>query len=518
MTYTGFDKDYKLVPQILVSHDDGKTGEILTGDAAQTMAQVNSLGILENGDIAITEYYNGSLSLLDAKGNLKQSLDGETKKVIPVIAARGTKIAFISKGAESVCVMDSADGSSVEYPYAFAEQSSARLAFAPDGSLFLCDATGIYRHTATGTLWERVVDGSVTSIGLPSFFCGGLIVSNDGADEIYVIGNGMLLKYTFDKNATSTASEKLTIFSLYENDTVQQAVVAFNRAQSDVMVDYTVAMKQNTGGTEQDYIKALNTELLAGKGPDIIILDGLPIESYIEKGVLTDISAVVDGAEAVLPNIRAASASGDGKLYAMPTRMELPLAYANEANSGAFDTLSALADGCEQGGETPLLSSAAFSYQTLAEVLLAYYGGSLANGSKQDITAFLTDAGRIAKAIGTTGNLCEGWEAVSGTSQSELLEMVRQTNYGPQIWACMTGKTSGMLLLPLGLHIRRNDGVLRRGSIAAEHAGYCRPVPAVRDCRNQQGERDCRTRPRRLSRRCSQKTCRTAISSPMISP
>ena len=31
-----------------------------------------------------------------------------------------------------------------------------------------------------------------------------------------------------------------------------------------------------------------------GNGPDIILLDGLPVESYIEKGLLEDISDVIN--------------------------------------------------------------------------------------------------------------------------------------------------------------------------------------------------------------------------------
>lgn len=450
MTYTGFDKDYNLVPHLLVSRDDGKTGESLTGDAVQLLGQANSFGILASGEIAITEYYNGNLYLLDPNGNMEQHLEGETSLVMPSIAAKGTKVAYITKGAQSVSVLDTADGSITEYPYAFAEQSTSWLAFAPDGSLLLCDTTGVYRHSADGTLWERIIDGSVTTLGLPSFYAGGMSVGNDGLNKIYVFGVGELLEYVYDANASSTASETLTIFSLYENATVRQAVVAFNRMQSDVIADYTVAMNQSTGGTEQDYIKALNTELLAGKGPDIIILDGLPIDSYIEKGVLADIGSVVDAAEEVLPNVRAASASADGKLYAMPTRIKLPLAIAGETTADSFGSLSALADGCEQSGGIPLLANAAFSYQTLAEVLLAYYAGDVANGNAADITAFLTDAGRIAKAIGTTDKLCEGWEATSNMSQSELLDGMRVNNSGPQIWACITGKAEDMLLLPVG--------------------------------------------------------------------
>ena len=50
------------------------------------------------------------------------------------------------------------------------------MAFAPDGSLYLCDATGIYRHAQDGTLWERIMEGSTCNLGLPSFQPGNMIV------------------------------------------------------------------------------------------------------------------------------------------------------------------------------------------------------------------------------------------------------------------------------------------------------------------------------------------------------
>lgn len=43
------------------------------------------------------------------------------------------------------------------------------------------------------------------------------------------------------------------------------------------------------GNVSEDTIRALNTELLGGKGADVLILDGLPVESYQEKGILLDI-------------------------------------------------------------------------------------------------------------------------------------------------------------------------------------------------------------------------------------
>lgn len=451
MTLTGFDENYQMMPMVLVSRDDGKTGESLTGDGVSLLEQAYGFGVLANGDIAISEYFNGNYYLLDSSGNLKEKLEGETQAAGPAITAHGTQIALVAKGAQSILVTDTTDGTTTEYPYTFAEQTYPRMTYASDGTLYLCDPTGIYRHAPDGTLWERIVDGSSTTIGLPSYYASTLYACAGENGDVYVNGpEGDVLQYTFDASAEAVPSKKITVFSLEENETVQQAVVVFNRMRSDVAVEYTVAMEQDTGATAQDYIKALYTELLAGQGPDILILDGLPMDSYIEKGVLADIESVVNDADEILPNVRAASAAADGKLYAIPTGVQIPLAFAAGAPEGVFDSLSALASSCEQSVDLPLLSSAAYNNQILAEVLLRYYGNTLRQGDLKDIQNFLTDAGRVAKAIGATDTLCEGWESAQGISQDELLGYMRQQNSGPQLWASMTGRAKGVLMLPVG--------------------------------------------------------------------
>ncbi len=47
------------------------------------------------------------------------------------------------------------------------------------------------------------------------------------------------------------------------------------------------------GVTANDAVKNLNTQLLAGKGPDMILLNGMPADAYIEKGILMDLSDFV---------------------------------------------------------------------------------------------------------------------------------------------------------------------------------------------------------------------------------
>lgn len=436
---------------LLVSRDDGKTATQITGEGLDALAGVNSYGVLADGSIAYSDYYNATIGLLDANGGYLDQLEGETSQVSPVVAALGTKVATIAPEAKAIRVYDRADGSSEDIEYAVRQDGTTLLEYAPDGTLYLSDKTGLYRHTQGGTLWERIMEGNACNLGLPSFAPFGMDIMQGEPDTIYVYGEGAtLLKYSFDPTAPLSASKTINVFSLRENETVQQAVVVFNRSQNDFAAAYTAAMAQGAAGTEQDYIKALNTELLAGTGPDVLILDGLPVNSYIQKGVLADIGAIVDGAEPVLGNIRKASVASDGVLYAMPSGIKLPYAYAPGNAESTFASLSSLANACENAGTTPLLASAAFNYQTLAEVLLNYYGKSLLSGNADDIRAFLTDAGRVSQSIGTGNKLCEGWEVVQGTPDEEMLAAMRINNGGPQMWADLTGRAQGALLLPFG--------------------------------------------------------------------
>ena len=48
------------------------------------------------------------------------------------------------------------------------------------------------------------------------------------------------------------------------------------------------------GGNYENYVKALNTELLTGKGPDIFLASGLPIRKYIGKNLLADLGGYME--------------------------------------------------------------------------------------------------------------------------------------------------------------------------------------------------------------------------------
>ena len=48
-------------------------------------------------------------------------------------------------------------------------------------------------------------------------------------------------------------------------------------------MEYETGMGDGDSVTREDALKKLNTRIMAGEGPDVIVLDDMPVDSYIEK-------------------------------------------------------------------------------------------------------------------------------------------------------------------------------------------------------------------------------------------
>lgn len=114
----------------------------------------------------------------------------------------------------------------------------------------------------------------------------------------------------------------------------------FQRQNPDVHVVYDVALTGADAVTASDALRTLANELLAGKGPDLLVLDGMPIDSYVEKGVLLDLSEPVGGRTASGEWLKAEAESfktADGRIYAVPARFSVPVILADEEAARAKD-------------------------------------------------------------------------------------------------------------------------------------------------------------------------------------
>lgn len=135
-----------------------------------------------------------------------------------------------------------------------------------------------------------------------------------------------LYRYDFDEN-TVYASETLTVWALEESDTLRQAALTFREAHPEVQVEFQVPDVADDAALN-DALTALNTKLLAGDGPDILLLDGTSYESYVEKGVLADLTELYEETDFVGQTV-SALLNEDGRCYVIPARFTVPILFSD---------------------------------------------------------------------------------------------------------------------------------------------------------------------------------------------
>ncbi len=164
-------------------------------------------------------------------------------------------------------------------------------------SIYLVTDEGLYRHVLYGSVMEQVIDGSLCSLGDISKSYGDMYVEEDGTGMpifYFLYDTGRLVRFAYDETVPTLPETTMKLYSLEENHDIQIAISAYQAAHPELYIEYEVGMSEEDGVTREDALKNLATALAAGEGPDILVMDGLPYESYREKGVLMDLSGVYE--------------------------------------------------------------------------------------------------------------------------------------------------------------------------------------------------------------------------------
>ena len=300
--YYGILNDYSnnsMQSRIVRSADGGNTVETMsipyleeetTTNDYKHYPYVSNLQVMEDGNIVLNELYSDSLLIFSPEGKEIDKIQvGELQSYITsgediiTLNEEGTGIMFYNPVQKKIQRTVDFDNNASDNAYAMRA----------DKTLLLGNSDGIHRLQQDGTLWETVVDGSLNSMSMPTLGFNSLFVTEGEQEEYYAVygeteGGYQLVRYVFDQNVASVPSKEITVYSLRENDTIRQAISLFQAGNTDIKVNYVVAMEEEDSNVT-DYIRALNTELLAGNGADVLVLDGLPVDSYIDKGGLADL-------------------------------------------------------------------------------------------------------------------------------------------------------------------------------------------------------------------------------------
>lgn len=163
--------------------------------------------------------------------------------------------------------------------------------------------------------------------------------------------------------------------------------------------------------TDADAMKNLNTEIMSGEGPDVLLMDNLDAENYIERGMLEDISGIMEKA-GILENIQKAYEEEDGSIYCMPVRFGIPILAGGSGEIDNAVNLEKIADMTEKY-ENQYSDSFFPAYQTRwPGVMLRFFGEiSASEWMKKDRTLdaekvkdFFQQVNRIYQAGQKAGN------------------------------------------------------------------------------------------------------------------
>lgn len=220
-----------------------------------------------------------------------------------------------------------------------------------ENTIYIGCEDGLYRHALGGSVMEQVIDGALSTFGdAPSVIYNGKILEDQ---EFFVLFNPSVgvVRYTFDENIPSMPDGEIRIYSLEENESVRQAATAYKKEHTDMYVRYEVGMEGENGITAEDALKKLNAQILAGEGPDILILDGLPYSTYVEKGLLMDLSGLFEtmvSENILFSNLVEGFAEENGAIHAVPMCVQVPLLAGDQEVIGRMEDLKSFADEMEK--------------------------------------------------------------------------------------------------------------------------------------------------------------------------
>lgn len=349
----------------------------------------------EDGSFLVA-YMGNQAQYFDADGTLKSEIQiGSGQVNIRTDVALCGKSFFASNLAENkVIVYNLEDGKESNQIAMTPDEEFLILRPGSQDDFYMLNRAGLHHLTRDGKIVEICIDSSDMPTLIENTYPKAFETGKE--DDCYVLYSngegGYLLKYYSRQQKNTDSAEEpqksLKIIGIHESNTMKRAIVEFENVYPEVNVTFQSYEDIRKRGTLTETIRIINADILSGEnGADIIVLDGLPQDSYVDKGALADLTefaAGLTGDGALLGSLL--SGSGE-KVYSLPARFSVPILYGTDFAMDQLGSLDKILAFLENPGDTPLLEHV--SYQLLAESLLAM--------NYDEIAADLPDASVIKK-------------------------------------------------------------------------------------------------------------------------
>lgn len=334
---------------LAVSAGEGQS-KLYRGDPGGQVAEVSIAALAQNGTAFITDILldeNNVVVCIQKGESIVWEVLDHSGKTINTIAPPGYmlgselvqgKIMAVAAGDNRVLVYDPATGkqeSSTQLPYSPDALTASSFFFSEDQSLCHVSAAGIQRVAFGGEIIQSVIDERSYAYAGSGFGAMALLAAIDNTYWLgcFVLGAPHVYRYSYDDEAPLYEGNELKIWAMDDNQLMRTALSVYAQSNPGVEIIYELGHSAENGAiTNEDIIRNLNTRLISGDAPDVLILDGLPIRSLIDKGMLSDISGIVNE-EDYYSNILNAYTE-NGATYAYPTLFRPTIMVRQQGFSG----------------------------------------------------------------------------------------------------------------------------------------------------------------------------------------
>ena len=224
-------------------------------------------------------------------------------------------------------------------------------------------------------------------------------------------GTGVLMRYTHNPE-DKIYPEVLTVWSFNSHPAISAAIAQWNATHATPVFRYDWELHQSYS-TKEEILTRLNLMLLNGQGPDVIILDGLNVDNYLEFMVPLDASVTEGVYESILTRFTVGE-----DLLAVPVRVSPYLLGSAAEGTEEIQSISQFADVGEENtwviGQLNGINkydrpSAPYKMDDYAQLFQLWYpawqdaiweGGEL---NRETFKEFLTQTTRLCDIYGLDG-------------------------------------------------------------------------------------------------------------------
>ena len=143
-------------------------------------------------------------------------------------------------------------------------------------------------------------------------------------------------------------AREITVYTLYSQEYLEETVRQFEDEYPDIKINIEVGREEGSNTTFTEAVNALNTRLLAGDGPDVILMDDLNYAAYRDSGMLAELSGLYDEILRENPECNTTFLScyrgENGEIYAIPSQFGVTMISAPSDSMDSLNSLEGLAE------------------------------------------------------------------------------------------------------------------------------------------------------------------------------